>query len=94
MTVNVGITFSLSTDIYSPAPPPMASILSVQLEEPHTVTVTSSVVAVSILELWISPSISKTQMCAKVVTPKTQKIKLGLILDSIRDSVEIKVLKI
>ena len=60
---------------YSPPPPPIASIRRVQLEEPHTVMLTSSVVEVSIVELWISPLISKTQECAKVVAPK-QKFKL------------------
>ena len=51
----------LTNKLYSPPPPPMARILRVQLEEPHTVMGMASVVEVSIVELWRTPSISKTQ---------------------------------
>ena len=63
--------------IYSHPPPPMASIRSLQLEEPHTLMVASSVVEVSILELLMTPSISNLQECP-VAAPKRKIIKNGL----------------
>ena len=44
---------------YSLPPPPTASILSVQEEEPRTVMVTASVVEVIMVELCTTPLISK-----------------------------------
>ena len=53
---------SLLPNIYSPPPPPMASILRVQWREPHTVMGTSSVVEVTWIEVLLSPFTTSSQL--------------------------------